>query len=72
MWAVDVFDVRGGYALCGRGKKMRNGSTSLPGARGVLQRDITGLARASCMAFLAQRRCGVPICQEVGTKALLG
>lgn len=58
---------------CVEGKKIReNGSTPLPGARDAHQRHITGLARASCMPFLTQRRCGVPICQEVGTKALLG
>jgi len=36
-------------------KKPGNGSTSFPSARDVFLRNITGLARASCTAFLAQR-----------------
>jgi hypothetical protein len=41
MWVVDVFDVRGGYALCGRGKKKREMEVHLCQAPGTSSSAIS-------------------------------
>ena len=72
VWSV--FDITAGYALHG-GKKMKWKYVLLSGARDVLARDITGLARASCMAFLAQRpwrRLNLPGGRHEGTIGMMG